>query len=542
MPIRIPGATPAPVPSSTATGPSGTPASPGASPAGLPARDEFVAGTPSAPPARSGDPAAWARLDQAMRLGASAIMALDDATLAAATPDEKAAMVRILHKAAAQPSSGRGSGNGNAGAEAGNAIARIFATTSDPVELDRIYYQQDAATLFDGMAWSDARDVKARLAAARSTAVPGDWDGCFRYLDGVTGSSASAPSKVEFLVDGTEVLDRTAQDLDAAKSSINISVFQWQPDEVGWKLAKKLAEKAQAGVAVRVLLDEAGTESGAAEDEAKKLVGFMRDHGVEVIVNPAPLLKDHLDHRKVMVIDGNVGYAGGMNIGSDYQVNWHDQQSRITGPAVASLQDAFFTRWQEEGGRVPDRAPFYPPLAPVPDGVATRVIAHQGGGGDGFIKAAYLRAIATAQTSIRIANPYFTDDDVAKALCDAAKRGVKVQLVLPKENDMAVVARASRALYPDLIKAGVEVYEYPDRMAHEKVAVIDGRWATFGSSNLDARSLRYNDELNVVVGDPGVAASIEGKLFDVDVAKSTRITRYSPSLRELIDNKLDDIL
>jgi cardiolipin synthase len=541
MPIRIPGATPPPVSPTIPSGPAAVGSSPLTGPAPG-ARDEFVPGTPAAPPARSGDPAAWPVIDRALRSGAQAIEALTDATLAAATPDEKAAMVRILHRTAAQPQSGGGQGSSDPRLEAGNAIARIFASTRDPIEIDRIYYQQDGATLFDGMSALDARNLRGQLALAKGSAVPGDWDGYFRHLDGVTGSTPSGPSGVEFLVDGTEVLDRTAKDIDAAKSSINISVFQWQPDEVGWKLAKKLAEKAQAGVAVRVLLDEAGTQSGPVEGEAKKLVGFMREHGIEVIVNPASLLKDHLDHRKVMVIDGNVGYAGGMNIGADYQVNWHDQQSRITGPAVSSLQDAFLTRWQQEGGRVPDRAPFYPTLAPVPDGVAARVIAHQGGGGDGFIKAAYLRAIATAEKSIRIANPYFTDDDVTKALCDAAKRGVKVQIVLPRENDMAIVQRASRAAYPALLEAGAEIYEYPDRMAHEKVAVIDGKWATFGSSNLDARSLRYNDELNVVVGDPGVAASIEKKLFEVDVAKSTRIESYSPSLRELLDDKLDNLL
>ena len=127
-------------------------------------------------------------------------------------------------------------------------------------------------------------------------------------------------------------------------------------------------------------------------------------------------------------------------------------------------------------------------------------------------------------------------------LCDAAKRGVKVRVVLPAENDVGILARAATAAYPDLIKAGVEVYEYQGRMAHEKVATIDGQWSTFGSSNLDDRSLKENDELNAVVLDPSMAQDIKARLFDVDVGKSKRITESHPSIRENIDRLLGKFL
>lgn len=124
----------------------------------------------------------------------------------------------------------------------------------------------------------------------------------------------------------------------------------------------------------------------------------------------------------------------------------------------------------------------------------------------------------------------------------AAKRGVRVQIILPEDNDMAIVQRASRAYYPDLIQAGVEVYEYQGRMAHEKVAVIDSLWCTVGSSNLDVRSLISNDELNLVIIDAKLAQHIEKYLFEADIVKSKRILNYTPTKREILSRKMEDML
>jgi cardiolipin synthase len=165
------------------------------------------------------------------------------------------------------------------------------------------------------------------------------------------------------------------------------------------------------------------------------------------------------------------------------------------------------------------------------------VVGHIGWN-DHNVKAMFLRAVGTAQKSIRIANPYFTDEDIFASLCAAVRRGVRVQIILPQNNDEKLVQRASRDAYPELLKAGVEIYEYKDRMAHEKVEVIDGRWATFGSSNLDARSLTFNDELNLVVTDTGVAGDIEKRLFDVDLLNSERILKYSPPIKDHLVHQL----
>jgi cardiolipin synthase A/B len=293
---------------------------------------------------------------------------------------------------------------------------------------------------------------------------------------------------------------------------------------VGWEVARALVFKAQQGVKVRMLLD--GSGSAAKSAKAQVLFDFIRQGGVQLIVNPAGLTKAHLDHRKIFVMDGLVGFTGGMNIGNSYQRAWHDQQTRLRGPIVAKLQSAFLTRWKEEGGTPPSTFErVFPKLLETSKGAVARSVSHDGAGVDRNIKAAYLRAIGTAQKSIKIANPYFSDEDVIGALCQAAKRHVKVQVVLPKENDVGIMKTAAAAYYNQLIDAGVEVYEYEPRMAHEKVAIMDGLWCTAGSSNLDARSLEFNDELNWITLDAGVADIIQKTLFDVDLAQSQRMKK-----------------
>lgn len=489
------------------------------------------------------------QVSAALTAGDDAICALSDAAIAAATPDEKVAMLRTL----ISPSDGafgrmvgRLAGGGGETRDISplpvresrqRAIVRILGSAPDAASFDRLFFRVNTGSLLGAVNGTEDRQVRELVARHRASARPGDWNGYVQYLDTVAQTSSAGKNKIDFLVDGAEVTPVAREAILAAKKSIHVSVFQLQPDEIGWAFARRLADKAKEGVKVRVLLDEFGTNTDGA-DKAKELIDFLRTNGVETVVNKAPIHKSHLDHRKVMVIDGKVGFTGGMNIGHHYQVEWHDQQTRIEGPAVSRLQDAFLARWKAEGGTLPVGEDLYPPPSKVSDGIEMRVVTHDGNGKDQNIKAAYLRAIDTAATSIRVANPYFADADVVEALSRAARRGVKVQVVLPRENDMGVVQRAARAYYPEMIAAGVEVYEYKGRMAHQKVAVIDGTWATAGSSNLDARSLEFNDELNYVSVDPRLAKDIDRKLFDVDLAQSERITQHRATIREWLDRKI----
>ncbi len=468
----------------------------------------------------------------------AAIIAMSDAQFAAATPDQKVEMLKTLISRST-PNQQNGDGGPDRDQEdLEQAILRILASAPDAASFDRVYYRLDLSKL-EAAVTAQSR-IKEMVERARNSVVPGDWDGLRRYVDTVTETSHSGRNLIKFLIDGREFLPEVTPALKAANSSIHIEIFHLQPDNVSRDLANILVERAKAGVAVRFLIDEHGSKVEH-DPEIVKLIDLMRAGGIEVIVKEPPSIKDHLDHRKILVMDGKVGFTGGMNIGKDYQENWHDQQTLVQGPAVARLQEAFLERWKTAGGRIAAYEALFPALLEYPDGAVTQVVGHIGKT-DQNIKAAYLRAIGTAQKSIRIATPYFTDKDVVKALCRAGERGVKVQLVFPKENNIPIVQNAARSFYPKLLKAGVEIYEYKDRMAHLKVAVIDGLWATFGSSNLDARSLKNNDELNLIVTDPGVAGDIERRLFDVDILKSDRITSYKPGFMDYVAHPFGGLL
>lgn len=469
------------------------------------------------------------------------IMNLSDEALALASPAERLRMIDILMGAQAREPRG-GDVGPNQGPARQAAALRILGSSPDAASFDWTYYRAKPVELRRTLV--DARALRDLSSRYRATAVPGDWQGYLDYLDTAAETRSSGRNIIQFLIDGDGVIAPVLAAIEGARYTIHLEVFQIQGDEIGQALAERLAAKSSEGVRVRVLLDEHGTQPDEKSKRATgELIAVMRQGGVDVRVRKAPFLYSHLDHRKVMVVDGDVGFTGGMNVGKSYQRDWHDQQTMILGPAVARLQEAFLEQWRAAAGAVDPAEPgVYPVIEPPANGVETRVVTHRGGAEDQNIKAAYIRAIATAQSAVRIANPYFVDSDVVRALCEAAGRGATVQVVLPEDNDVEIVQRGSRAYYPDLLKAGVEVHEYQGRMAHEKVAVIDSLWTTVGSSNLDARSLSSNDELNLVVMDPGLARHIERFLFEADIRKSKRILEYTPTLREKLDRSLEDAL
>ncbi len=459
------------------------------------------------------------------------IARLSAAQMAAATPEQRLAMLRTLVKDSRPMMNGGETDWRQQDTE--DAIYRLFESAPDAAAFDALYYHIRRLKLHGAVSYPSAIEKLADRHLAAT--VPGDWAGLAAYIDAVTGSRSAGLNKIDFLIDG-EVLPAAAEAIDAARKSIHIEIYQLQADEIGWALARKLAAKAKEGVQVRLLVDYygSGVKKGV---EIQKLLAFLRDNGAEALTNNSARWTGSRDHRKVMVLDGLVGFTGGMNIGGHYQVDWHDQQSRIEGPAVARLQDSFLEQWADSGGAVRDRREFYPELRDFPGGAEARVVYHTGNT-DRNIKAMYLRAFHTAQKSIRAAAPYFADPDVVDALSAAAARGVKVQLVFPALNNKAIAMKSSRSFYPQLLAAGAEIYEYQGRMAHQKVCTIDGVWSSFGSSNLDSRSLKNNHELNVVVQDAGLAGYIGGAMFDADLPQSRRITEYKPTLMDRVAGKL----
>jgi cardiolipin synthase len=487
-------------------------------------------------------PARSAAAERAARAGGLAIAALPDEVLRSIGKEQKVELARVLirdlqnHRPSepydpSEPEAMR------------SALSQLVLGCATSGALDYVLTRVDASALASNLGGADRKRARAHLEALHA-ATPGDWAGYRRYLEDVADVESSGPNHLELLIDGAEISPKGYRTLEGARDTINLSVFVLQGDDVSAKVVDLLCAKAREGVEVRVALDGGGTHVDS-DPRVAEFISKLRAAGVAVVVNEPSLTRSHLDHRKILVVDGKVGFTGGSNIGDHYHTQWHDQQTVVRGPAVDRLQDAFFANWRREGGAMPPEdqlGRFYRSEGPVVSGSETYVVPHTGAHLDQNIKAAYLKALNTAERRVVLANPYLADADIIQALCNAAQRGVQVQVLIPEINDVFILRDAARGFYPDMLEAGVEVYEYQGRLAHHKVAVIDDTWATVGSSNLDARSLRNNDELNLVVLDPKFAREVQRRLFDVDLAQSRRIDAYDPGLRERLARFVSPLL
>jgi cardiolipin synthase len=235
------------------------------------------------------------------------------------------------------------------------------------------------------------------------------------------------------------------------------------------------------------------------------------------------------DHMKILVVDGEVGFTGGMNVGDEYAPleegggGWYDMEVCVRGPVVSELDTLFARSWGQATGetvaRLEDRVPDAPPphvMAAVIDNFGVRNRSRK--------RIAYLHAIRASQTSVCLMSAYFIPDrGLRRSLRAAARRGVQVDVVVPSVSDVGVVLAASRHLYARLLRGGVRIHEWPDRMMHAKTGVIDGVWSTIGSYNLDRRSLFHNLEVSVVIADASFGARMQ-QIFDDELARSREVT------------------
>jgi cardiolipin synthase len=291
-----------------------------------------------------------------------------------------------------------------------------------------------------------------------------------------------------------------------------------------------LSERARAGVKVHVLID--GVGSGKIDDD---FVDQMKRSGVEVErYNPPRWFKigrfNNRTHRKGIVVDGAIGFTGGVGIADQWLGNaqdpqhWRDTHFRVEGPVVGQLQAAFMDNWTEITGKVLHGPEYFPPLNPVGPHRAQVFTSSPGGGADSM-QLMYLLSIAAARKEIVLAAAYFVPDNVeVKTIVAALQRGVTVKIVVPgPHTDSEVVRRASRARWGELLDAGAEIYEYQPTMFHCKVMVIDGLWTSVGSTNFDNRSFAVNDEANLNVYDAEFA-KVQLRIFEEDLQHARRIT------------------
>jgi cardiolipin synthase len=366
----------------------------------------------------------------------------------------------------------------------------------------------------------------------------------------LSGNPLSIGNKVTLLEDGKATYDAMLRAIRGARHHVHLETYIFESDDTGRLFADALIERAQSGVKVRVIYDAVGSIK-----TPKEFFRRMAEGGVEVF-EFNPIGKGGIDelnqrdHRKVTIVDGRVAFIGGINISDVYGASsgggesmrdepvdkrpWRDMQSRIEGPAVADVQRAFLRHWTRRRNEplITDKA-YYPTLAPAGPQVVRVMEGSPANEGINDVYAAFISAIDNAEKEVRIMNPYFVPhEELRRALRDAAKRGVDVTLILPGHSDSWLAYYAGRAYYSELLDAGVKIYERKNRMLHAKSATVDGVWSTVGSTNLDWRSLLYNDEINVVVLGPDFAGGLNG-VFDHDVANSDAITRQAWASRPL---------
>jgi len=354
----------------------------------------------------------------------------------------------------------------------------------------------------------------------------------FLHVVGVLlGPPVVGGNRYRVLRNGDEIFPAMLDAIAGAKRSISFETYIYWSGEIGRRFADALAERARAGVPVHVLLDWVGSSK---MDDA--LLEEMRRSGVQVLKYHPPHWAhlgrlNNRTHRKLLVVDGRIGFTGGVGIAEKWTGHaqdpdhWRDTHVRIEGPAVAQMQAVFLDNWIKSTGQVLVGDAYFPTLAPVGDGLA-QVFSSSPTGGSESMELMMLLAITSAQRTIRISNSYFVPNELAlKALADARARGVKVQIIVPGPwIDTETVRSASRATWGRLLDAGAEIYEYHPTMFHCKVLVVDDYLVSIGSTNFDNRSFRLNDEANLNIYDADFARQ-QSAIFDADRARTKRITR-----------------
>jgi cardiolipin synthase len=366
------------------------------------------------------------------------------------------------------------------------------------------------------------RPIPHRYAAGDSQFV--------RTMGSLLGPGFLPGNRVTALYNGDEVFPAMLDAIRSARRTITFESYIYWSSAIGRRFTAALAERARAGVHTHVLIDWAGSQKVDQDDIAR-----LRQAGVEVVLYRPLRFYDfdrinHRTHRKLLIVDGRVGFTGGLGIADQWlghaqdKEHWRDSQFRAEGPVVAQLQAAFMDDWFETRGVVLDGPGYFPDLDRQGPALG-QVFWSSPRGGNGNLRVMFLLAIAAATRRILIANAYFVPDETTvEMLVAARRRGVDVEIIVPGPVlDAQVVRRASKETWGPMLEAGVAIYEYQPTMYHPKVMVVDDVWASVGSTNFDDRSFRLNQEDNLNVYDREFAAG-QAAAFARDRAVSRRIT------------------
>lgn len=368
-----------------------------------------------------------------------------------------------------------------------------------------------------------------------------------RFMGQLLGPGILSGNRVKALQNGDQIFPAMLGAIRAAGETITFETYIYWSGDIGKQFSEALCQRARAGVKVHLLLDWVGT--GKIE---KKYLEDLTAAGVEV-ERYHPLRWYNLTrinnrtHRKLLVVDGRIGFTGGVGIADLWQGNadskdhWRDSHYQIEGPAVAQMQAAFTDNWIKTRAQVLFGSNYFPQLKPV-GGSLAQVFKSSRGEGSESVRLMYLLSIASATKSIRLQAAYFVPDELAiETFVAARKRGVKIEIIVPgPRTDAKIVQSASRSLWGALLDAGVEIYEYQPTMYHCKVIIVDDVWVSVGSTNFDDRSFRLNDEANLNIYEAAFAAE-QVKVFEEDKGKSRLMTRAEFKNRSALGKMFDEL-
>ena len=352
-----------------------------------------------------------------------------------------------------------------------------------------------------------------------------------RSMGQLLGPSILTGNHITALHNGDQIFPAMLSAIRDAEKTITFETYIYWSGEIGQQFSVALCERARAGVKVHVMLDWVGC--GRIKEE---YLEDMRAAGVEVEryhpIHWHTLTRiNNRTHRKLLVVDGRVGFTGGVGIAdqwtghADSIEHWRDSHYQLEGPAVAQMQAAFTDNWIKTRNKVLFGPGYFPELKSLGTSLA-QVFKSSRGEGSESVRLMYLLSIASAMRTIRLQAAYFVPDELAIAtFISARRRGVKIEIILPgPHTDERIVQSASRHLWPELLDAGIVIYEYEPTMYHCKVFIVDEIWVSVGSTNFDDRSFRLNDEVNLNIYDADFATA-QVNVFEQDLTRSRRVTR-----------------
>jgi cardiolipin synthase A/B len=365
----------------------------------------------------------------------------------------------------------------------------------------------------------------------------------FPTIEAHTDAPIVNGNRVDILLNGDETFPAMLREIKNARFTITFAQYLYEDGPIAYELAEAFAERCRSGIKGNILLDSHGTKTPAEIPEMMREAGchveyFRRVEAPQVIFLWKLLTYNYRNHRRILVIDGRVGFTGGYGISAAWMGDgrtpdrWRETNARIEGPVVKYLQAAFTESWLEVTGILLGGEGYFPRLE-ARGKVPAQIVKSSPVGGSFENYMLFLLSISSARKSILITNPYFIPDDrMTEALLDAAARGVRVVILVPGKIDHPITYRASRSHYGRMLLAGIEIFEYMAALMHAKTMVVDGVWATIGSTNFDNRSFALNEELNLTVYDGPLARRLEED-FHEDLKYSKKITYEAWNARGL---------